>query len=187
MLHSAVSAEQAIADTQVWLTRAVIGLNLCPFAKAVHTKQQVRYVVSDAETPAGVLDQLISELKILVLADPASIDTTLLIATVCLGDFPDFNDFLGQADRALEDLQLDGTVQIASFHPYYQFAGTAADDVTNCTNRSPYPTLHLLREASIDRAVLAFPQPETIFQANMHTLRSLGTDGWQALDVGPHP
>ena len=82
---------------------------------------------------------------------------------------------------------LDGDFQIASFHPHYQFAGTEADDVTNCTNRAPYPTLHLLREASVDRAVEAFPEAEAIFETNMQTLQRLGPGGWAALNVGPKP
>ena len=181
------TASQAQADTQTWLERAVIGLNLCPFAKAVHVKGQVRYVVSADSEPGKLLDVLIFELKYLASVDPASTDTTLLIATHCLNDFLDFNDFLDHADLALDELGLEGTLQIASFHPDYQFAGTTVDDITNYTNRSPYPTLHLIREDSIARAVQAFPNPEAIFDTNMHNLEELGLDGWKALDVGPHP
>jgi len=178
---------QAQSDTQAWLERAVIGLNLCPFAKAVHAKGQIRYVVNDDIDSAKLLDALIFELKYLAAANPASVDTTLLIATHCLEDFLDYNDFLDHADLALDELGLEGTLQVASFHPDYQFAGTAPDDITNYTNRSPYPTLHLIREASITRAVEAFPNPETIFDTNMQNLKTLGLEGWAALDVGPHP
>ena len=171
-------------DTVHWLERAVIGLNLCPFAKAVHVKGQIHYAVTLADDPAQVLDVLRSELTALALAEPERRDTTLLVVPRCLTDFIDFNDFLDTAEAVLEELDLVGTLQIASFHPRYQFAGTAEDDVSNCTNRSPYPTLHLLREDSIDRAVAVFPEAETIYERNMEVLRRLGLAGWEALEVG---
>jgi len=177
--------DQVIADTVAWLERAVIGLNLCPFAKSVHVKRQVHYAVSVATTPQALINDLVFELNSLVAIESSLQDTTLLIAPYCLQDFLDFNDFLAQADQALLDLELDGVLQIASLHPLYQFGGTLADDITNYTNRSPYPTLHLLREASINRAVAAFPNPEAIFETNMQTLQDLGLPGWTALKVGP--
>jgi hypothetical protein len=173
-----------IADTVAWLERAVIGLNLCPFAKSVHVKGQVHYAVSMATTPQALLADLARELQQLVAHDAQARDTTLLIAPCCLQDFFDFNDFLADADQALVDLDLDGVLQIASLHPQYQFAGTSVDDISNYTNRSPYPTLHLLREDSIDRAVAAFPNPEAIFETNMQTMETLGQAGWDALKVG---
>ncbi len=163
----------------------MIGLNLCPFAKSVHVKGQVHYAVSLGSTADALLERLIGELKDLAALDASVRDTTLLIAPDCLSDFLDFNDFLDTADQALVDLDLDGVIQIASFHPQYQFGGTQVNDITNFTNRSPYPTLHLLREESIDRAVAAFPNAEAIFEVNMQTLEQLGTDGWSALQVGP--
>lgn len=181
---SAVAVQQAIDDTRAWVERAVIGLNLCPFAKSVQVKGQVHYAVSQARTATVLLEDLIFELNQLVAADSIDRDTSLLIATGCLDDFLDFNDFLAQADRALVDLDLDGVIQIASLHPEYQFAGTRSDDITNYTNRSPYPTLHLLREDSVDRAVAAFPEADSIFERNMATLERLGPEGWAALDVG---
>ncbi len=177
--------ETVVRDTRKWLERAVIGLNLCPFAKAVHVKEQVHYAVSEATQPQQLLEELGSELDALVAMDAAVRETTLLIAPGCLEDFLEFNDFLAQADRLLHRCRLAGVVQLASFHPAYRFAGTEADDISNFTNRSPYPTLHLLREASIERAVQAFPQPEAIYEANMQTLQRLGAEGWAALDVGP--
>jgi len=177
-----------IADTVRWLERAVIGLNLCPFAKSVHVKGQVHYAISQASSRPDLIADLKGELNALVALDASVRDTTLWIVPQALQDFLDFNDFLDDADRALQDLSLDGVLQIASLHPRYQFAGTLVDDITNCTNRAPYPTLHLLREDSIDRAVAAFPKPETIFETNMQTLQTLGQAGWDALDVGPsHP
>jgi hypothetical protein len=177
------SPPQAIAETRAWVERAVIGLNLCPFAKAVHTKGQVRYVVSEAGDEEGLLAELSRELAALVATDSAQTDTTLLIHPQLLNDFLDFNDFLGAADAALELLGLAGVLQIASFHPQFQFAGTEVDDVSNATNRSPYPTLHLLREDSIDRAVAAFPQAEAIYETNMRTLEALGAEGWARLQA----
>ncbi|OOG51474.1 DUF1415 domain-containing protein [Polaromonas sp. C04] len=174
-------------DMRRWLERAVIGLNLCPFAKAVHVKGQIHYAVSSARDPQALLTDLEFELEDLVTQDPQARDTTLLIAPHGLQRFADFNDFLAEADAALLRLELEGIVQIASFHPHYQFAGTDADDITNFTNRAPYPTLHLLREDSMDRAVAAFPEAGQIFEANMQTLEKLGHAGWDALGVGPTP
>lgn len=176
--------ETVLNDTRRWLERAVIGLNLCPFAKSVYVKGQVHLVVSAAVDAASLLPDLIGELQALNAADPQARDTTVLIAPYCMHDFLDFNDFLAEADAVLRALDLEGTLQIASFHPRYQFAGTAPDDITNFTNRAPYPTLHLLREASIDRAVAVFPDAEAIFETNMATLEKLGHAGWSALAVG---
>lgn len=172
-----------IEDTRRWVLRAVIGLNLCPFAKAVEVKQQVRYVVSYATNTKAMLTDLKRELLALVAADAAEVDTTLLIAPDGFAEFLDFNDLLERADRLLQDLNLDGVLQIASLHPQYQFADTKTDDISNFTNRSPYPTLHLLRESSVDRAVAAFPNPEAIFETNMQTMQRLGPAGWAALEV----
>ena len=150
-----------VQDTVRWLERAVIGLNLCPFAKGVHTKGQVHYVVSAALDAESLAHDLARELEALAEISPEQRDTTLL-----------------------ESLDLHGILQIASFHPQFQFAGTAENDVTNCTNRTPYPTLHLLREDSIDRAVEAFPEAEEIFERNIEVLEKLGKHGWDALDLG---
>jgi hypothetical protein len=173
--------DEAIAATRAWIERAVIGLNLCPFAKAVYVREQIRYVVSVVETVEALLEELERELRFLEETDPEAVDTTLLIHPWVLTGFLDFNDFLAEADEVLTRLELEGVIQIASFHPAYQFAGTAPEDVTNCTNRSPYPMLHLLREASVDRAVAAYPEAEAIYQRNIETLRRLGADGWATL------
>jgi hypothetical protein len=172
-----------INATRTWLERAVIGLNLCPFAKAVHSRNQIRFQVSSATTTSALLADLTEEMRILSEGDPQAIDTTLLIHPCVLADFLDYNDFLALADQALEDAQLDGILQIASFHPQYQFAGTQPDDIDNYTNRSPYPTLHLLRESSVDRAVEAFPDAASIFERNIETLHTLRHAGWQALNL----
>jgi hypothetical protein len=183
MNKPAASHEAVIAATQTWLEKAVIGLNLCPFAKAVHIKNQIRYVVSDATTPEALLEVLMTELELLAETNPAKVDTTLIIHPQVLGDFEDYNEFLDVADAALEDMQLDGILQVASFHPDYQFADTDRNDIENYTNRAPYPTLHLLREESVDRAVESFPEAEDIFEKNIETMRKLGHDGWDALGV----
>lgn len=174
----------AVADTRRWLERAVIGLNLCPFAKAVYVKEQVHLAASAATDAAGVLEDFARELDALVALDARERDTTLLVIPDALHDFLDFNDVHARAERLVRKRGLEGVVQVASFHPRFVFAGTEEDDITNCTNRAPYPTLHLLREASIDRAVEAFPDPAAIYETNMDTLRRLGPEGWQALDAG---
>jgi hypothetical protein len=176
-------AATVIAETRAWVDRAVIGLNLCPFAKAVQVKGQIRYAVTDATDTDALLEALREELRLLADADPAQVETTVLIHPSVLAGFLDFNDFLEVADAALEALGYAGVLQVASFHPQYQFAGTGADDMTNATNRSPYPTLHLLREASIDRAVAAFPEAKTIYERNIRTLQALGPQGWAALQA----
>ena len=173
--------EDVIAATRQWIEKAVIGLNLCPFAKAVYVKNQVRYVVSRAPHLDGLLEDLDRELDFLAAADPDEIDTTLLIHPTLLPDFLDFNDFLQLAEAAVEEHGLEGVIQLASFHPQFQFADTAPDDIGNYTNRAPFPTLHLLREASIERAVAAFPEAETIYLRNIETLKALGHAGWDAL------
>ncbi len=173
--------ESVIAATREWLEKAVIGLNLCPFAKAVYVKNQVLIVVSHAQHLDGLLEDLDRELDFLAAADPEEVDTTLLIHPTLLPNFLDFNDFLQLADAAVDEHELEGVIQVASFHPQFQFEGTEPDDMGNFTNRAPFPTLHLLREASIERAVAAFPEAETIFERNIETLEKLGSAGWQGL------
>jgi hypothetical protein len=173
----------AIEDTQKWLLDAVVGLNLCPFAKSVVVKDMVRYRVCASADPADVLTLLREELQHLAEADPDTLDTILLIAPNALPDFLDFNDFLADCDDVLMDLELDGVLQVADFHPQYQFGGTDVDDVENFTNRTPYPTLHLLREASIDKAVEAYPDASLIFERNIEVLNTLGHEGWIKLGI----
>ena len=175
------SETDVVADTQRWLERAVIGLNLCPFAKAVHAKGQIRYVVSASATPEALAEDLHRELEFLAETSAEAVDTTLLIHPNVLTDFLDFNDFLDVADGIVDALDLDGIIQVASFHPQFQFEATFADDITNYTNRSPYPMLHLLREDSVAWAVAAFPDELAIADANIKTLEKLGHEGWAAL------
>ncbi len=173
------SHEDILAATRHWLARAVIGLNLCPFAKSVYVKEQVRYAISEATTLEDALADLETELRALEAADPQQVDTTLVIYPRAFADFVDYNDALFFADRLVRQLRLDGVLQIASFHPEYRFEGSEADDIENYTNRAPYPILHLLREDSIARAVDAFPDASAIYEKNQETLRRLGHDGWR--------
>ena len=171
----------AVDATRHWLEAAVIGLNLCPFAKAVHVKRQIRWAVTAASDADTLRAELRRELALLAEADPQAMDTTLLIHPRALTDFIDYRFFLDEANRALRKLGYEGMLQLASFHPDYEFADAAPDDLANHTNRSPHPMLHLLREASIDRAAAAYPDAEAIYGRNVETLRALGREGWRRL------
>ncbi len=173
MIASAFN-EGVIADTMAWLVKDVIGLNLCPFVEEVHVSNRIRYVVSGALTTEALRADLVEELLLLKSLDAAKTDTTLLIHPQVLGDFLDYNDFLDVADETIRDLGLVKEFQIASFHPRYQFAGTEPGEVTNRSNRSPYPTLHLLREASVARALADYPDADKISERNIETLRRIG-------------
>jgi len=177
------AAANCITATRAWLEHAVIGLNLCPFAKAVHHKQQIRYAVTAASNADELLAELSHELGLLAGADvdAETHDTTLLIHPQVMTNFHDYHFFLAEAEALIKNLELDGILQIASLHPAYEFAGSAPDAIENYSNRSPYPTLHLLRESSIDRAVAAFPDASAIYDRNIATLRQLGHAGWQQL------
>lgn len=173
--------DPTILATRRWLEQAVIGLNLCPFARAPYIKQRVRFRVSLATDEDQLVADLAEELGLLAAAEPDAIETTLLIHPHVLQDFYDFNDFLEIADATLQALGLEGELQVASFHPDYQFADSAPDAIENCTNRSPFPTLHLLRESSIDRAIEVIEDTDEIYRRNIETLRGLGWEGWKKL------
>ena len=176
--------DPSITETRAWVERVVIGLKLCPFAPAPALKGTIRYAMSDAETAEALLEDLATELHRLVDARPEQLETTVLVHPRVLQDFSDFNDFLEIADEALQTMGLEGEIQIASFHPQYQFADTGPDDIGNETNRSPYPTLHLLREASVARAVESFGDTHSISAANLATLAKLGPAGLEAVKRG---
>lgn len=178
MTDTTLPTDDPITATRLWLERIVIGLNLCPFAKAVYVKDQVRIVLSDATTPEALVEELAEELVLLRDTPAEQIDTTLIVHPQVLTDFLDYNDFLDNADAAIEALDLQGILQVASFHPDYQFDGVAADDASNYTNRAPYPTLHLLREDSVERAVDVYPDPDVIVERNIQTLDRIGVEGW---------
>lgn len=178
-----MTEEEVLAKTRHWLEAAVIGLNLCPFAKAVYVKNQVRLVVSKARHADDLLEELDRELELLVATPASEIDTTLLIHPTLFEDFLDFNDFLEVAEGVVDEHGLEGVIQLASFHPQFQFDGTEPDDISNYTNRAPFAVLHLLREESVERAVEAFPQADAIFDVNIATLEKLGLKGWNALGL----
>jgi hypothetical protein len=176
-----MTSDEIIAATRRWLERSVIGLNLCPFAEGVYRGGRVRIRVSETRSASGLLEELRSELTGLHGADPQDRETTLLIHPWVLADFIEYNEFLDVCEAAIVDLSLEGELQVASFHPQYQFEGTGPEDIENYTNRSPYPMLHLLRETSIDRAIAAVPDTDEIYRRNIRTLRELGHEGWQRL------
>ena len=169
--------------TKQWLEKAVIGLNLCPFAKAPHVKNLVRIVVSEARHLDGFLEDLDRELQLLGNTPASELETTLLVHPTLFPDFETFNQMLEIADDAVVENELEGIVQVAPFHPDFQFEGTEADDISNYTNRSPYPTLHLIREDSIAKATEAFPDASAIFDRNIALLEKMGHEGWDKLDI----
>ncbi|WP_343661570.1 DUF1415 family protein [Ralstonia sp.] len=174
---NADDAAHHVARVQRWLEDAVIGLNLCPFAKAVHVKQQVRYAVSRATMDGDVLDHLRAEADLLHAAPAAQIDTTLLIVPA-LADFLDFHSLTERAESVLAKAGYEGELQLASFHPDFVFADADPDDIANATNRAPVPILHLLREDSIARAAAAVPDAADIYERNIATMEKLGPEGW---------
>ena len=176
-----IDTDKIIETTRHWLERVVIGLNLCPFAVTPWRQDRIRFQVSTATRPEQLAEDLVEELLSLQAGDRAEHETSLLIHPAVLTDFLEYNDFLDLADQLLEELDLDGVIQIASFHPDYQFADSVPDDPANCTNRSPYPMLHLLREDSIAAATELLSDPNLIYERNIQTLRKLGLDGWRAL------
>ena len=176
-----IDTDEIIAMTRRWLERSVIGLNLCPFAAGPYRDNRVHFHVSEQRTESGLMDELRSELMALHAADPLRRETTLLIHPWVLTDFGEYNDFLEVCDATVDELGLEGELQVASFHPRYQFADTQPEDIENFTNRSPYPMLHLLREASVEVAIAAVGDTEEIYRRNIRTLRELGHCGWQRL------
>ena len=175
--------EEVLKQTRHWLEKAVIGLNLCPFAKAVYAKNQVRLVVSHARHADDLLEELDCELDLLVATPAEQLETTLLIHPTLFEDFLDFNDFLEVAEGVIDEHGLEGIIQLASFHPQFQFEGTEVGDISNYTNRAPFAILHLLREDSVERAVEAFPEADAIFDEIIRTLEKLGHAGWLALGL----
>ncbi len=174
---------EVLARTRRWLEKAVIGLNLCPFARAAYVRDRVRLVVSHARHIDDLLDELDRELQHLAQTSADEVETTLIIHPTLFPDFLDFNDFMALAEAAPAEQGLEGVIQLASFHPQFQFEGTEPDDVSNCTNRSPYAILHLLREDSVEKAVATLEDPDVIFEDNIRTMQKLGPEGWRALDL----
>ena len=162
-----------IKDTKQWLENVVIGLNLCPFASNPYLQNQIRFFVSHANNEIEILKELENELKFLAKADKKETETSLFILAESLERFYEYNQFLDIADALLEQLDLVGTLQIATFHPKYQFGGTQENDAENLTNRSPYPTLHLIREDSLEEALTKYHHPEKIPENNIKKMNSL--------------
>ena len=179
--HPVPDPEAVVSTTRDWIERAVIGLNLCPFARAVYVNDQIRYVVSPAHDTTALLGDLVRELRWLNQMPDDTVDTLLLIHPHALTGFLDYNDFIGVADAAIEELGFQGVFQIAGFHPLYRFAGTTEDDITNNTNRSPYPMVQLLRESSVEKAIASVSDSDDIYRRNMDTMRRLGAPGWDAM------
>ena len=181
-----LSDQQVLDDTRRWIEKAVIGLNLCPFARAVYVKNQVRIVVSRARHLDAFLDELDRELNLLQSTPAEEIDTTLLVHPTLFPDFEVFNDFMNVVDDVVAEHDLEGVIQVANFHPDFRFEGEPEGDMSHFTNRAPYPTLHLLREDSVERAVeSAGGDAEAIVERNIATLRQLGPEGWKALLAKP--
>jgi hypothetical protein len=176
-----IDNDEVVSATRRWLEKSVIGLNLCPFAEAAYRADRVRFFVSEQRSASGLLAELRAELIGLHEADPLHCETALLIHPWTLNDFLEYNDFLDVCDATVGELGLEGELQVASFHPRYQFAGTQSEDIENYTNRSPYPMLHLLREASVERAIAALGDTDEIYRRNIRTLRDLGHAGWRRL------
>ena len=167
--------QQTVIDiTRRWISSIVIGLNLCPFAQRVFSSDRIRYVVTDALDESALLEVLAGELKLLASTPMECVETTLLIHPRVLGEFLAYNEFLGAAELLIEDVGLRGIIQLASFHPDYQFAATEPGAVENYTTRSPYPMLHLLREDSVTQVANGPIDLDAIPRHNIETLKSLG-------------
>jgi uncharacterized protein len=177
-----LSAADVERQTQEWIHAVVIGLNFCPFAHGPVAKGRLRLVVSEANGDVDVLAQcLADELAFLSKASEDAVETTLIVAPRTLEHFADFNDFLGVADAIVRGLGYEGVFQIASFHPNYQFEGTRSTDVSNFTNRSPFPTLHILRESSVSRALVSMPDTQKIIDDNLARLDAMPAQQLAAL------
>ncbi|MEM9451248.1 MAG: DUF1415 domain-containing protein [Cyanobacteria bacterium P01_E01_bin.6] len=166
---------------QRWLDQVVVGLDLCPFAAAPNRKGQIKIQVSTANTEVEFLSDLLAELRLLDQTPFEELETTLLVTPSLLTDFDEYNNFLVHVDELLRQFGWEGEYQVASFHPQYQFSGTQATDAENLTNRSPYPMLHILREASVSRALESFDHPEIIPETNIQTVRRLSREQRQHL------
>ncbi|MDQ7073982.1 MAG: DUF1415 domain-containing protein [Gammaproteobacteria bacterium] len=168
------SNPQIIQQTDCWLHNVVIKENLCPFAEAVVEQQQLHYAVSQATNNQNLHADIVAELHRLQTTAANIIATTLLIIPCMLNDFFEFNDQLNWIEQLLNEQDLVGEIQIATFHPHYHFSGTHSDDPSNYSNRSPYPMLHFIREAHLEEVLLHYPNPEIIPQRNIKHLEKLG-------------
>ena len=166
----------SIKQTKQWVEQIVVGLNLCPFAKVPFNKNLIRYVLFEGTDMESLIHLVISELETLTKTSSTEIETTLLVTPNVLQEFEEYLDLFHLLNDVLEKLNLEGILQIASFHPNYLFEGSNLYDVENFTNRSPYPMFHLIRENSIEKAVESYKNPEEIPEKNMETMRYLGLE-----------
>lgn len=173
MANDETSSAAILARSRAWVQTWVVGLNLCPFARGPFESGRIRWQLSAADHVDALLDDLRAELTLLAAADPAGHETTLLIHPWVLGEFDEFNQFLDPVERTVAAMGLEGVIQVASFHPHYRFADAPANDPANASNRSPYPMLHLLREASISAIIDGGVDTDAIVQRNLQTLRSM--------------
>ena len=171
-----VTNNTAYTATACWLEKFVIGLNLCPFAAHPWNKGQVRIAISDGSTTDNLAHDFLAELRTLVETPASELATTLLVTPEGLQDFEDYLDFVELAQQLLEKAQLEGQIQLASFHPDYLFEGESSDSPSVYTNRSPYPLLHLIREAEMEEALSRYPDPENIPDNNIRKMNELGLE-----------
>lgn len=166
--------EQIIETTKLWLERFVIGLNLCPFAKHPFKNGKIRYIVFEDNDLEKLTELLLKEANELIETTPSVLETTLIILPEILDEFEEYLDYVEMAEFIFAEVELEGVIQLASFHPDYQFEDTEPTDVENYTNRSPFPMLHLIREDSITRAIEAYPEVGNIPETNIETMNNLG-------------
>ncbi len=171
-----MNEKKVIAETDLWVREVVVGLNLCPFAAGPLQRGGVAYRVCSETRPATIFRALMEEILAFVEAPAAAVETELWIVPEGLLHFDDYLDVLYAAEQALEDLELAGEVQLASFHPRYRFQDAPTDDPANYTNRSPHPMFHLLREDLLEQALANYPHPEAIPQHNLERLRQMGLE-----------
>ena len=168
--------KQVAAQTRKWVQEIVMHHNFCPFAHKPFRNDTIRYSVCMADEPEGVVETFIEELLTLRDGNREELETTILVTPNCFAKFEDYNQFLDIADELIEQLHLEGQIQVASFHPDYQFADLELDDVRNYTNRSLYPTFHLILEDSIDEARESYPDVHVIPENNMKLLAEMGLE-----------
>ncbi|MGC9402043.1 DUF1415 domain-containing protein [Vibrio genomosp. F10] len=168
-------------QTQQWLEDVIVGLNLCPFAHKPNKNKQIKIAVTDATTEEALLECILEEFQILDSKDAKELETTLVVIPDMLQDFMDYNFFLDWVDGLIKQQDYEGIYQVATFHPDYYFHGTQPDDTENLTNRSPYPTIHLIREESMEKVLKHYPDPEAIPDNNIARVESLSQEEKQQL------
>ncbi len=164
-------------DVLTWLERVVIGLNLCPFARKPYEDERIRIVTELANDYDSILERLLAELSYLQDDNQQKVETTLVVVPNTLEDFNEYLACLADVNQLLISQGYEGALQVASFHPNYQFAGTRASDQSNLTNRAPFPVFHLIREDSLERALDGFEHAELIPERNIKLMNSMPEEG----------